>query len=179
MAFCNLDTSCRLCRQAEETMDHLTTECEVGSMAKQLILSSSFDKSDLVVLLTASPSDFSFERPLPTGELLSLLVFSSAVWQFVRPVLPDQVLPSPQSAARSIAASFQAVRRKLLAKKTARRSREARDKRRNQLIDSMLKASTPCLVVATDGSCLSNSALDPGPAGAGFVLCEMDDDKVP
>ena len=47
------------------------------------------------------------------------------------------------------------------------------------MIDSMLKASSPCLVVATDGSCLSNSALDPGPAGAGFVLCEMAEGKDP
>jgi len=179
MAFCNMDTSCRLCGQAEETMAHLTSECEVGSLTKKFILNSSFDKSDLVVLLTASPSDFSFERPLPAGELLSLLVFSSAVWYFVRPVLPDQALPSPQTAARSIAGRFQAVRRKLLTKKKARRSRKARDKRRNAMIDSMLKASSPCLVVATDGSCLSNSALDPGPAGAGFVLCEMAEDEDP
>ena len=179
MDFCNMDTSCRLCGQAEETMAHLTTECKVGSLAKQLILNSSFDKSDLVVLLTATPSDFSFERPLPTGELLSLLVFSSAVWYFVRPVLQDQARPPPQTAARSIAERFRDVRSRLLAKKPARRSRKDRDKRRNQLINSILKASSPCLVVATDGSCLSNSALDPGPAGAGFVLCEMADDKDP
>ena len=170
--FSNTDTLCSLCGDSDETIDHLHTECKVSADAVNVILRHSFNKSSVTPIYGAGAADFKFEGdPRSPADMLTLLLFSAAVWRAssfyrVRGITPS----NPRTAAMKIGRSFLSLRKKVLRRSTKKAKKDAKARKRIAALHKKLDSLGPHLEIATDGSSIPN----PGPTGAGYVMREVD-----
>ncbi len=169
--FSNTDTLCSLCGVSDETIDHLHTDCKVSADAVAMILRHSFNRSSVTPIYDACAADFKFEGdPRSPADMLTLLLFSAAVWRAssfyrVRGITPS----NPQTAAMKLARSFLSLRKKVLRRSTEKARKEAKARQRIAALHKKLDSLGPHLEIATDGSSTPN----PGPTGAGYVMREV------
>ena len=137
-----------------------------------MILRHSFNKSSVTPIYGAGAADFKFEGdPRSPADMLTLLLFSAAVWRAssfyrVRGITPS----NPQTAAMKIARSFLSLRKKVLRRSTKKAKKEEKARKRIAALHKKLDSLGPHLEIATDGSSIPN----PGPTGAGYVRREVD-----
>ena len=137
-----------------------------------MILRHSFNKSSVTPIYGAGAADFKFEGdPRSPADMLTLLLFSAAVWRAssfyrVRGITPS----NPQTAAMKIARSFLSLRKKVLRRSTKKAKKEEKARKRIAALHKKLDSLGPHLEIATDGSSIPN----PGPTGAGYVMREVD-----
>ena len=78
--FRNHDTTCWLCNNARETIDHLH-QCKAATLAISILVRRSVNKHRYTKLYTATPGEYNFTSECDRQDRLMLVIFSLAIWR--------------------------------------------------------------------------------------------------